>query len=239
MKLNPTLSVIIPCYNEGKNLPILMERLGEALQARTDIDIILVNNGSVDDSADIMAEKSPKYSFISVVNVPVNKGYGFGILSGLNAAKGEFLGWTHADLQTSPQDLCTAWESILIESNPSRTYVKGNRYGRSPFDVFFTIGMSFFETLFLKTRLWDINAQPNLFHRTFFEKWDNPPFDFSLDLYAYYYAKKLGLKVKRFPVEFPHRIHGHSSWNTGLKAKYKFIVRTLQFSLKLKQTLKK
>ena len=49
--------------------------------------------------------------------------------------------------------------------------------------------MSLFETLLLRTRLWDINAQPTMFHRDFFASWDRPPHDFSLDLYAYYGAK--------------------------------------------------
>ena len=39
--------------------------------------------------------------------------------------------------------------------------------------------MSLFETLLLRTRLWDINAQPTMFHRDFFASWDRPPHDFS------------------------------------------------------------
>ena len=87
-------------------------------------------------------------------------------------------------------------------------------------------------------RLHDINAQPNIFHRSFFESWDNPPHDFSLDLYALYMAKKRKISVVRFDVLFPERIHGTSSWNTGFAAKKKFIKRTLDFSSKLKKRLK-
>ena len=50
--------------------------------------------------------------------------------------------------------------------------------------------MSLFETIYIGKALWDINAQPNIFHRQFFEGWSNPPFDFSLDLYALYMSKK-------------------------------------------------
>ncbi|MBX3101133.1 MAG: glycosyltransferase family 2 protein, partial [Bacteroidetes bacterium] len=115
--------------------------------------------------------------------------------------------------------------------------VKGNRKGRPLFDDVFTMGMSVYETLFLGVPLWDINAQPNIFHRSFYEQWDNPPHDFSLDLYAYYMAHLLRLRIHRFPVRFPQRVHGTSSWNTGMAAKKKFIKRTLTFSRELKQRL--
>jgi len=88
-------------------------------------------------------------------------------------------------------------------------------------------------------QLWDINAQPNIFHRSFFDKWEaNAPDDFSLDLYVLYMARHLGLTVERFDVVFPERQHGESSWNTGLAAKWKFIKRTLEFSVQLKRELK-
>jgi len=50
-------------------------------------------------------------------------------------------------------------------------------------------------------------------------------------------AKKMNLKIKRFDVKFPKRIHGKSSWNDGLISKYKFIMRTLLYSYKLKNKL--
>jgi hypothetical protein len=104
-------------------------------------------------------------------------------------------------------------------------------------DVVFTIGMSLFETLLLGRRMWDINAQPTMFSRSFFETWTLPPDDFSLDLYAYYQAQKFGLKVYRFPVRFSERAHGVSHWNVDWAAKRKFIRRTVAFSLQLKKKI--
>lgn len=86
-------------------------------------------------------------------------------------------------------------------------------------------------------KVWDINAQPNIFHRSFFESLHNTPKDFSLDLYFLYMAKKRGLNVIRFDVLFPERVHGESSWNTGFLSKWKFIKRTIDFSIKLKKEL--
>ena len=91
--------------------------------------------------------------------------------------------------------------------------------------------------MYLGTKLWDINAQPNIFHKSFFESLDNIPKDFSLDLYFLYTAQKKGLKVIRFDVLFPERQYGESSWNTGLSSKWKFIKRTLEFSFRLKKEL--
>ena len=231
------LSIIVPCYNEAKNIPLILEKFASVIK-RDDVEVILVNNGSTDNSQEILDELIPNYKFARVVKVEVNQGYGFGITSGLTEARGEFVGYTHADMQTDPADPIKALEIIEKQPNPKECYIKGNRKGRPLFDQFFTIGMSIFETLYLGVKLWDINAQPNLFHRSFFESIKaSCPKDFSLDLYLLYMAKKKGLNVIRFDVTFPPRIHGESSWNTGLAAKWKFIKRTIDFSIKLKRDL--
>lgn len=229
------LSIVIPCYNEAENIPLILERFGEIMTEG--VEVILVNNGSTDSSADVLAELLPKYPFARTVWVPVNQGYGYGILQGLNQATGDYIGWTHADMQTDPADVLKAME--IIEQSPYKhIYVKGNRKGRPLFDQLFTWGMGVFETLYFGATMMDINAQPNIFPRDFYATWDDPPYDFSLDLYAVYMAKKAQMPLMRFPVRFPERIHGQSKWNNeGLKSKWKFIKRTLQFSVELKHRM--
>jgi hypothetical protein len=78
-----------------------------------------------------------------------------------------------------------------------------------------------------------------MFSRGFFESWENPPHDFSLDLYVYFTARAQGLAVYRFPVEFGERAHGVSHWNVNWAAKVKFIRRTIDFSFELKKRLSK
>lgn len=231
------LSIVVPCYNESKNIPLILEKFNSVIK-RDDVEVILVNNGSTDDSEKILNELIPKYNFARAVKVEVNQGYGFGIISGFLEAKGEFIGYTHADMQTDPADPIKVLGIIESQENPQNCYIKGDRRGRPLFDQFFTIGMSFFETIYLRTKLWDINAQPNIFHKSFFEDIKNScPKDFSLDLYLLYMANKKGLNVIRFDVIFPKRIYGTSSWNTGFASKWKFIKRTLDFSIKLKKEL--
>lgn len=232
------LSVVVPCYNEADNIPLIFKRFGEVLN-RSDVELVLVNNGSTDSSAQVFRELLPAHPFARLTQVPVNRGYGYGILQGLGDCRGTYVGWTHADMQTDPGDILRALDLLEKSTNPERTYVKGMRRGRPLFDNFFTAGMSVFETVYMGAPLWDINAQPNIFHRTFFESWSNAPSDFALDLYALYMARKQGLNVIRFDVVFPPRIHGHSKWNTGLASKWKFIVRTMTFSKSLKESLQK
>jgi len=227
-------SLVIPCYNEAANLPLLLERCKE-LAVRPDVEVVLVDNGSTDSTTEVLENLLPKYPGCRSIRVEKNQGYGFGIVSGLKAAKGEILGWTHADMQTDPQDALFGLE--LFGKHGDEIFVKGRRYGRPFMDVVFTFGMSIFETILLTRPMWDINAQPTMFSRNFFESWTDPPDDFSLDLYAYYQAQRCGLKVYRFPVRFGERAHGVSHWNVNWTAKQKFIRRTVDFSLQMKKRI--
>ena len=222
------LSLVIPCYNEAPSLTQLAERCKDVIDTHPDVEIILVDNGSTDNTPDILKQLP-----VTSVRVDINRGYGHGILAGLQSAHGDILGWTHADMQTDVRDVIRA--KTLFERHGDQIFVKGQRYGRPFGDVFFTIGMSLFETALLRKPLWDINAQPAMFPRSFYQSWQNPPHDFALDLYAYYQAKKQGLEIHRFPVKFGDRIHGTSHWNINWAAKMKFIQRTVRFSLQLRR----
>ena len=228
------LSVVIPCYDEADNIPLILERF-DGIIKRDDIEVVLVDNGSTDSSPEVLNTLLPKYPFAKTIRVEVNQGYGYGIVQGLKVSTGEFIGWTHADMQTDPADLLKALDIIEKRNYAEELFIKGNSKGRPLFDQFFTSGMSAFETLYMGVKLYDVNAQPNVFSKKFFETWINPPKDFSLDLYALFMAQKSGLHIERFDVMFPKRVHGTSHWNTGLVSKWKFIKRTVGFSRKLKK----
>ena len=227
-------SLVIPCFNEAPNLPLLLERC-RALGENDGIEVLLVDNGSTDDTPRVLAQSLPEYPGCRSVRVEINQGYGYGILAGLRAAQGDILGWTHADMQTDPQDALTGLS--YFGTDPEQIFVKGRRYGRPAMDTLFTVGMSLFETALLAKPMWDINAQPTLFSRRFFETWAAPPSDFALDLYAYYQALLQGKNVHRFPVQFGPRAYGVSHWNVDWAAKKKFIRRTVDFSIDLRKNL--
>lgn len=224
-------SLIIPCYNEEDNLSHLINECKPIL-SKPECEVILVNNGSTDKSIKVMNRYKKIHSNLKIIDLKINKGYGGGIIKGLSNASGEIIGWTHADNQTSPVDFLKAIPFFKKEKN---SFVKGFRYGRSLSDYFFSYGMGLFESFLLKKWMIEINAQPTVFRRDFFEKWNNPPKDFSLDLYAYYMAILEKLKICRIKVFFGPRMYGNSKWNFGIKSKFKFIKRTVMFSYQLKK----
>jgi len=229
------LSIVIPCFNEAKSLPKLVKDFSKKLKRR-DVELILVNNGSNDLSETILLNLKKNYNFLKTIRLKKNNGYGNGVLQGLKKAKGQYISWTHADLQTDPYDVIIGFEKFKKELSP-KIFIKGNRLGRPFKDVIFTIGMSIFETILLKNFFWDVNAQPNIFHKNFFNMLEKIPLDFSFDLFFYFNAKKKNLKILRFPVKYPQRKFGVSHWNTDFKNKMKFIKRTIKYSFQLKKEL--
>jgi len=229
------LSIVVPCYNEGQNVSLVINKFRKFMTPKLNIELVLVDNGSTDSS---FSKLKIGGSFLRIVKIEENIGYGNGIWHGLKKARGEYICWTHADMQTDIGDTLKALKIIKKIKNPTETFVKGKRYGRPLFDSFLTLGMSILETVYLGKLLYDINAQPNLFHKSFLKNVKNPPKDFSFDLYMYYLAKHFKYNVIRFPVYFGKRIHGASSWNNGLLSRIKFIKRTLRFTFKLKGVLR-
>ena len=65
------LSIVIPCYNEEKNLSLILEKFQEVITDEN-MEVILVNNGSSDNTAQKLEELLPNFSFARTVLVPVN-----------------------------------------------------------------------------------------------------------------------------------------------------------------------
>jgi glycosyltransferase involved in cell wall biosynthesis len=234
------LSIVIPCYNEAQNLPSLIARLQASVaQADFPLEFVLVNNGSQDNSREMLANiiTDPSNYFIKTVEVEINQGYGYGILTGLHAASGDFIGWTHADLQADPLDAVLGFKSLIKNSDPEHSLLCGRRMGRPLVDEFFTWGMSMVASVALEARLVDINAQPKIFHRSFFDKMTDPPFDFSLDLYLLWLAKRENLHILEQPVLFARRQFGAAKGGGTLRGKIKLVIRTWKYIFALKMKL--
>ena len=227
------LSIVIPCFNEEDNIPLLIDKFN-VYSSEYSFELILVDNGSNDNTWDLLNKLLPKHKFLKILKIENNIGYGDGILKGLAIGKGNYLGWTHADLQTDINDVFNALKLIKKMNFPENIYIKGKRKNRNIFDQFFTTGMSIIESLWLGVTLWDINGQPNVFPKNFFKLWEYPPKDFLLDLYSYSLAKKMGFSIKRIDVIFKKRKFGISSWNINLKSKFIFICNILIHSIPLR-----
>ena len=225
-------SLVIPCFNEIENIRIIINRLIN-LDIKNNFELIIVNNGSTDQTHKYISNIKDSYKFLKYINIKKNIGYGHGIIEGLKSAEGEIIGWTHADLQTDIYDGLKGFEYFKESPTKDNLFVKGLRRKRRFGDAFFTMGMSIISSICLKKYLWDINAQPNLFPKSFFNSWANPPSDFSLDLYVLNKAKKQKLNIIRFPVLFRDRIFGSSKWNKNFFSKIKFIKRNFIYIFKL------
>ena len=125
-------SIIIPCYNEEESIITLVNKLNEIYEKKK-IQIILVNNGSSDNTLNVLKNEAKKYSYIKVVDVKVNQGYGYGIMKGLENADGEFVGWIHADLQLDPNNLLRVFSILESEKNRNSIFIKGKRKKRATF----------------------------------------------------------------------------------------------------------
>lgn len=226
--------IVIPCFNESDGLLNLIDECLSVVElSNNSLGFILVNNGSKDGSKQIFDEVLGKYPNIEIVNLPINQGYGGGILAGLKLSNAQIIGWTHADLQTPLIDCLEAARTIV----GGASFVKGWRKGRPISDRIFSRGMGLFESVLFGSRIEEVNAQPTLFTRNFFERWQNPPTDFSLDLYTLVMAVRNGLGIRRLGVEFLPRQFGQSNWNMGFKSRLKFIRRTIKYSFELRKAL--
>jgi glycosyltransferase involved in cell wall biosynthesis len=234
MSERPQLSIVLPCYNEARNLPPLLERYREAWPDFA-AELILVENGSTDDSAEVLAGllESSRYPFVRTVTVPKNRGYGYGIAKGLQATRGTFVAFSHADMQCAPQDVFAAYRRLREQPAPEKALVKGRRIGRALPDRVFTGVMSMMASLLLATPLTDINAQPKVFHRSLLTRLSNPPDGLQLDLYVLYQARRAGWPILTIPVQFPPRLHGTSSWAHSFASKRRNIELMIAYMFRL------
>jgi len=235
------LSIIIPCFNEAANIAAIVERFFLCKPKNLSVELVLVDNGSTDSSQKEISKFLGKDDNIQCFSIPKNEGYGNGIWEGLKSAKGEYLCWTHADLQTDIKECFEAYFSILSQNDKINTYVKGMRTdGRTVTERMFSLAMEIVEFLILGKYMTEINAQPNLFHKSFINEM-NPPKQWEFELFFYYIAKLKGIKIVRIPVKWKDRILGSSKWNYNLFSKMRYILKILiySFKLRLKYLLKK
>ena len=142
------LSIIIPCFNEAANIASIVERFLLCKPKDLSVELVLVDNGSTDSSQEQISKFLEKNNNIHCFSIPVNEGYGNGIWQGLKSAKGEYLCWTHADLQTDIKECFEAYFSILSQNDKTNTYVKGMR----------TDGRTITERMLKKTKKYGFKA---------------------------------------------------------------------------------
>lgn len=102
---NPTLSIVVPAYNEADILPELYRRVSEVMNGSGETwELLLVNDGSRDKSAQVMAglfATDPQH--VRIVNFARNFGHGIAVTAGMDYAQGDAVVLLDADLQDPPE----------------------------------------------------------------------------------------------------------------------------------------
>ena len=231
----PSIGIVVPCFNESKNLPQLIHECREVSEVGR-ITFLFVDNGSTDETKQILADLLPQ-SGITSLRIEENVGYGNGIKVGLKSLNQDYLGWIHADLQTAPREIIKLSANI---SNPNvPELIKGFRKNRPFTDKFFTAGMSLYSSVKLRCLIRDANGHPTIISRSLFNNWKNIPEDFSIDISCLYTAISKQANIHRVEINFGPRKYGHSSWNTGLLSRLKLTLRTIKYVNELAREISK
>lgn len=103
-KAHPRLSVVIPCFNEEAVLPLLERRVIAALSAITpDWEIVFVDDGSADNTYDLMAQLHARQPGVKVIRLSRNFGHQMAVWAGLHYTTGDIVAILDADLQDPPE----------------------------------------------------------------------------------------------------------------------------------------
>ena len=100
------ISITLPAYNEADNIEALSEEIRQYFEGKKiPHEIIIVNDGSADDTGKIADTLAAKHQTISVIHHSPNKGYGRSLLDGFMASRYEYLFFTDADRQFKIESL--------------------------------------------------------------------------------------------------------------------------------------
>ncbi|MEO5802995.1 MAG: glycosyltransferase family 2 protein [Verrucomicrobiota bacterium] len=106
MSFEPTLSIVLPCYNEAGNLPTLLGAIRESLEPlKIDFEIVITDDCSRDNSWEMLKDFAAKDLRIRVQRFQKNAGQSAALWAGMKAARGKFLATLDADMQNDPRDL--------------------------------------------------------------------------------------------------------------------------------------
>ena len=152
------LSIIVPIYNEEKTIQEVLKSLTKLKETVQSIEIIVVNDGSTDNSLNILNENHNLYDCL--INNSQNKGKGNAVKSALEKANGKYITFQDADLEYDPQDF-NKFVNLINKFSPD--LIIGSRfnyadYTRSHhfFNKIGNMSITFIFNLFYQTTFTDV-----------------------------------------------------------------------------------
>ena len=209
----PALSLVMPCYNEAE---CLRQTAGELLsafaQAQIPLQLVLVENGSLDGTGAIIDEYIVHGQPVTKVLVPVNRGYGNGVLEGLRRCEAPLVGMLCADGQVSAEEAVATYKQARAASRPTlakvRRRFRQDSWRRKLVSVIYNLGM---QITFGWLGSIDLNGSPKVMPRDVYEAMDLKSKDWFLDPEIMIKAKYLGVRVFEHDAEGLSRRGGKSN----------------------------
>lgn len=207
----PTYSIVIPAYNEGARLGASLEKvLAYVHGQRWDAEIIVVNDGSRDRTAEIVRDLAHKDSSLRLIDNPGNHGKGYSVRNGILEARGQVILFSDADLSSpieeAPKlfqalergaDIAIGSRWLRAETQTQRQPLYRQLFGRV-FNLMLriTLGLRFKDTQ-CGFKVFTRSAAQAIFPLQRIERW-------GFDPEILFLARKFGLKVEEVPVSWGH-----------------------------------
>lgn len=201
-----SISIIIPAYNESKRIVRTLNKIVDYFDlGKWDYEILVVDDGSKDNTIGVINELSKKNKRIKLLQNKKNKGKGYSVRAGILNARNELVLFTDADLSTPIEELDKFMRfidvyDIIIGSRRlkgSRIKIKQPFYRRIPGKIF-----PILVNLLVLKDIQDSQCGFKLFKRKaaidIFKRQTIKGFGF--DVEVLYLAKRLGYRIKEIPV---------------------------------------
>ena len=205
------LSVFFPAYNDSGTIASMGIRAVQAASELTpDYEVIVVNDGSVDATPQIVDELARTYPHVRVVHHPKNRGYGGALQTGFRSATKEFVFYTDGDAQYDPAELADLWAKMTPEAD----LVNGYKISRSdPFHRI-VIGRLYHHivSLLFGLTVRDVDCDFRLMRRTIFDKIELEKTSGVICLEMMKKIEDAGFRIVEVPVHHYHRAFGKSQF---------------------------
>jgi len=206
-----SLSIFFPAYNDAATIPSMIISAFLTVQRITnDFEIIVVNDGSKDHTAELLNELQRLYPQVRVITHPQNRGYGAALRTGFSSASKEWVFYTDGDAQYDPRELVKLVEAL--ESNID--VVNGYKIERSDPLHRIIIGRLYHHIvrMIFGFRLRDVDCDYRLMRRSIFDKVQLTSTSGTICLEMVKKMQDFRYRFSEVPVHHYHRAHGKSQF---------------------------